>query len=133
MHAARKFFEGDGLAAAGVRPAVNEGPGDGSQSEGHESATATRPSLSEAAPSRELLPLLLVERVAECHRQGMDIANTVLWDHSNGVAETRTNATTADATRSGGSSSSSPRQRSSSAFPGQRGNEDGKEGSLSFM
>ena len=99
MHAAREFFEGDGLAAAGVRPAVDEGPGDGSQSEGHESATATLPLLSKAAPLRELLPLLLDERVAECHRQGLDIANTELRDHSNGVADGSNAMRTADGTR----------------------------------
>ena len=79
--------------------AVNEGHGDGGQSEGHESATATRPSLSKAAPARELLPLLLGERVAEYHRQGLDIANTVLRDHSNGVADGSNAMRTADGTR----------------------------------
>ena len=34
VHAVREFFEGGGLEAAVVRPAVDEGRGDGSQSEG---------------------------------------------------------------------------------------------------
>ena len=83
---------------AGVRPAVDEGPGDGSQSEGHESATATRPSLSKAAPLRELLPLFLGKRVAERHWQGLDIANTVLRDHSNGVSDGSNAMRTVDGT-----------------------------------